>query len=157
MKPALCKKALFALAAFAGSACARNAMDSGIVDGRPLGAPAEDRVARTSQTVSAIGGGPRDPEQRFSSSVAKIAGARCDREMRCGNVGPNEKFSTRAECVSKTEADKHNDIKTEDCMLGVSQTGLTECLKTIRDEDCDNPIDSIMRLRACRSGNVCLK
>jgi hypothetical protein len=105
----------------------------------------------------AIGGGPRDPERRFSSSIAKIAAARCDREMRCGNVGPNEKFATRAQCVSRISADRRGDINAEDCLLGVSQTGLLGCLQAIRDDDCGNPLDGIERIRACRSNNVCLK
>jgi hypothetical protein len=105
----------------------------------------------------AIGGGPRDPDHRFRSSVGKIARARCDREMRCGNVGPNEKFATRDECVSRTEAAKRDDINADECMLGVSHTGLVACLDAIREEDCGSPLDSVARLNACRSGNVCLK
>jgi hypothetical protein len=105
----------------------------------------------------AIGGGPRDPDARFRSSMAKIARARCDREMRCGNVGPNEKFATRDDCVSKVEAAKQGDLDTSECTLGVSQTGLSDCLEAIRDEDCGNPIDTIARVRACRTSSVCLK
>jgi hypothetical protein len=59
--------------------------------------------------------------------------------------------------VSKNETDKRGDINSSDCTLGVSQTGLVACLNAIRDEDCGNPIDTLTRLNACRSGNVCLR
>jgi hypothetical protein len=163
--------ALFGLAAFAAVACTRNAQDSNV--GRPGNETAigEDRAlelhrmdkrpgeerASHAEAPRAIGGGPRDSEHRFSSTVARIAGARCDREVRCGHVGPSETFASREACVSKTESEKRADINLEDCMLGVSQPGLSECLRAIRDEDCGNPLDTATLLRACRSGNVCLK
>ena len=120
---------------------------------------AEPRVLASERPIErrAIGGGPRDPELRFRSSVAKIARARCDREVRCGNVGPNEKFPTREDCVSRTESAKRGDLNSDECTLGVSQSGLVACLDAIREEDCGNPLDSIARLNACRTGNVCLK
>jgi Family of unknown function (DUF6184) len=173
MRTMLGPSALFGLAAFAAVACARNTQDSNV--GRPGNETAigEDRAlelhrmgqrpgeelrdSRESGAPRAIGGGPRDREHRFSSTVARIAGARCDREVRCGHVGPSETFASREACVSKTESEKRADINLDDCMLGVSQPGLSECLRAIRDEDCGNPLDTATLLRACRTGNVCLK
>jgi hypothetical protein len=116
-----------------------------------------ERFRAEDRPEHAIGGGPTDTQMRFSSSVAKIAGARCDREMRCGNVGPNEKYPSRSECVAKVQADKRDDINSNECTLGISTTGLNDCLRAIRDEDCGNPIDAVARLNACRTGNICLK
>ena len=180
MRTMLGPSALIGLAAFVAAACTHNAQDSNI--GRPgndRGAN-EDRALELYRTDSqrpgekpraeelrvqraepgampAIGGGPPENERRFSSSVARIAGARCDREVRCGHVGPNETFSSREACVSKNESEKRADINLDDCMLGVSQPGLSECLRAIRDEDCGNPLDTARLLKVCRSGNVCLK
>jgi hypothetical protein len=117
----------------------------------------EARASQRPTLTRAIGGGPRDPDQRFRATVSKIASARCDREMRCGRVGPNEAYPTRDDCVSKSEADKRGDIDANECMLGVSQTGLVECLNAIRDEDCNNPLDAVAKLKACRTANLCLR
>ncbi len=168
MNASLGKIALFGAVACA-AACGANSQDNSV--GRSASEMTGDRSTeqrrademrvekqRAAQRERrAIGGGPRDTERRFSSSVSKIAGARCDREVRCGNVGPNEKYPSREDCISKTQVEKQSDINTSECTLGVSQRGLTECLKAVRDEDCGNPLDALTRLNACRSGNVCLK
>jgi len=127
------------------------------VPSEPKSEPTRVDRLREDHTEHAIGGGPTDAQPRFSSSIAKIAAARCDREMRCGNVGPNEKYPSRSECVAKVQADKRDDIKGDECTLGISSTGLNDCLKAIRDEDCGNPLDAVARLNACRTGNICLK
>jgi hypothetical protein len=111
----------------------------------------------TREQARAIGGGPREPDRRFNATVTKISNARCDREVKCGHVGPSEKFSSRDQCISKTQNDKYGDLNGDVCTLGISQQGLHECLQAIRDEGCSNPLDSISRISACRSGNLCLK
>jgi uncharacterized protein DUF6184 len=111
--------------------------------------------ARRHYGEPAIGGGPRMATP--ASAVASIATARCDREIRCKNVGPKEKYKTRADCTQKLRDDKHDDLNADSCPDGVSETELANCLKAIRDEDCGNPLDAITRLNACRSGNLCVK
>jgi len=114
---------------------------------------ADDRRARS------VGGGPRDSVLRATpaSAVANIAAARCDREVRCGHVGPKEKYRTRAACVADLQRDKRDDINSDVCRGGVREKELTDCLASIRDEDCGNPLDAITRLNACRTGNLCVK
>jgi hypothetical protein len=126
---------------------------------QPVETAARPDIGRSERPVERrfIGGGPRDPDQRFRTTVAKVARAKCDREMRCGNVGPTEKFPTRSDCVSKSEADSRGDLNADDCLLGVSQTGFLACLKAIREDDCGNALEAMARLDACRSDNVCLK
>ena len=165
------KVGLCAFAATAAFACAKDTRDTNVgqaptehamaqnaVQPEPIdnqGKPDHQRAEKPSQ--HAIGGGPTDTRSRFSSSITKIASARCDREMKCGNVGPNEKYPSRSECVAKVSVDKGSDISTDECSLGISTTGLNDCLKAIRDEDCGNPLDAVKRLNACRTGNLCLK
>jgi hypothetical protein len=141
------------------ASCGGSERNRNVARSAPVAPATLEGVPRSERPVErpAIGGGPRDPDQRFKPTLAKIAAARCDREMRCGNVGPNEKYPSREACVTKNEADKRGDINASECTLGVSQTGLLDCLRAIRDEDCGNPLDTVARLNACRSGNVCLK
>jgi Family of unknown function (DUF6184) len=100
-----------------------------------------------------IGGVPGEP----SSAVGKIASARCDREVRCNNVGAKEKYSSRGDCVTRMQDDKRDDINEKDCPRGIDQKQLTACFTAIRDEACGNPLDTISRLTACRAGGICLK
>jgi hypothetical protein len=105
-----------------------------------------------------IGGGPSENIARTTPALAvsSIATARCDRELRCKNIGPNEKYLSTSECVAKLQNDKRTDINAQDCPA-VSDKALTSCLQSIRDEDCNNPLDAVSRLTACRSGNLCQK
>jgi hypothetical protein len=112
-----------------------------------------DRRARS------VGGGPRDVTVRATpaSAVNSIAAARCDREVRCHHVGAKEKYRSRAACVAEMQRDKRDDINSDVCPGGVREKELDECLASIRDEDCGNPLDAISRLNACRTGNLCVK
>src|SRR4051794_4666072 len=55
-----------------------------------------------------IGGGPAGTSEP-SVALAGIAAARCDREVKCKNVGPNAKYKTRGDCVAAVQKDKHDD------------------------------------------------
>jgi len=112
---------------------------------------ADDR--RAEERREAVGGGPPEP----SSAVGRIASARCDREVRCNNVGTKEKYSNRADCVMRMQDDKREAINEKDCPGGVDKKQLNACLSAVRDEACGNPLDSISRLVSCRSGSICLK
>jgi hypothetical protein len=90
-------------------------------------------------------------------AVSSIATARCDREVKCKNVGTNQKYLTTDECITKLQNDKRSALNPEECPGGVSDKDLASCLKSIREEDCGNPLDSVSRLAACRAGALCLK
>ena len=105
----------------------------------------------------AIGGGPADGDRRFTPTLRKIAAAFCDRAMRCGDVGPNEKYASRDDCVEKVKEEKRGYIDADQCSLGISQTGLGQCTRAIADDDCGNKLDSISDLRSCKTSNVCLR
>jgi hypothetical protein len=92
-----------------------------------------------------------------SSAVTSLAAERCDREVRCKNIGAKEKYKTRADCVAEMERDKRDDINSDVCRGGIRQKELGDCLQAIRDESCGNPLDAITRLAACRTGNLCAK
>jgi hypothetical protein len=90
-------------------------------------------------------------------AVSSIATARCDRELKCKNIGTNKAYLSTDECVTKLQNDKRTAVNPQECPQGVSDKDLASCLKSIREEDCGNPLDSISRLTACRSGALCLK
>jgi Family of unknown function (DUF6184) len=118
----------------------------------------ERRAEERSPQPRPIGGGPTEPgiKATTASALASIAAARCDREVRCKNVGTKEKYATRDECIAKVKEDKRDDINAKDCPGGVHEKQLNECLQAIRTEDCGNPLDAISRLSACRSGALCV-
>jgi hypothetical protein len=99
----------------------------------------------------AVGGGPVE----LGNAVDRIVGARCEREMRCGNVGADKKFSSQGSCVADVKKDFSDDINAEDCPAGVDSKELNECLTEARNEDCANPFDTIGRVAACRTTDIC--
>jgi hypothetical protein len=90
-------------------------------------------------------------------AISSIATARCDRELKCKNIGTNKTYLSTDECVTKLQNDKRPDVNAQECPGGVSDKDLTSCLKSIREEDCGNPLDSVSRLAACRASALCLK
>jgi hypothetical protein len=89
-------------------------------------------------------------------AIDAIANERCAREQRCGNVGADQKFGSRDECVTKTRTDWAEDLSAYECPGGIDQKELNECLAEIRNDDCNNPFDSLERVVACRSSDICL-
>jgi len=98
-----------------------------------------------------VGGGPVE----ISMAVDKIVGARCDRELKCGNVGGDKKFADRNACIASVNKDFADDLNAEDCPAGVDAKELSECLTEARNEDCANPFDTIGRIAACRKSDIC--
>jgi len=133
----------------------RRAADQRRIDERR----AEERRADDRKKDRAIGGGPNPPVLRVTptSAVASIAAVRCDRELRCNNIGAKEKYRTRGDCVADLQRDKRDDLNSDVCRGGIREKELNDCLQAIRDEDCGNPIDAFSRITACRAGNLCIK
>jgi hypothetical protein len=61
-----------------------------------------------------------------------------------------------AECTTKLSDEKSDDLNFKDCPRGIDKKELNECLASIKKEDCNNPLDSLSRLTACRSSDLCL-
>jgi hypothetical protein len=91
------------------------------------------------------------------AAIDKIVAARCARESTCNNIGPDKKFPSAQTCSQKLKGDMQGDLAAKDCPYGVDQKELDECLDSIRQESCGNPIDSVARLAACRTSDMCLK
>lgn len=90
------------------------------------------------------------------SAIDRIVNARCAREAACNNVGPDKRFASRDVCVQNVRNDLRDDLKASDCPRGIDSKELEECLEEIKNESCNNPIDTISRLAACRTSDLCL-
>lgn len=90
-----------------------------------------------------------------SEAVRKIADARCDREERCGEIGEDEDYTSRIDCRSKIRSEWAEELNEYECPGGIVMKEFDECLEEIRNEDCANPFDTLGRIIACRSGDIC--
>jgi hypothetical protein len=106
---------------------------------------------RTMDEPAATGGGPL----AINAAVDQIASARCAREMKCGNVGADKKYADQNACTTELKKEFGDDLNANDCPAGVDQKELGECLAEIKNEDCGNPLDTISRLAACRTSDMC--
>ncbi|HMJ11018.1 MAG TPA: DUF6184 family natural product biosynthesis lipoprotein [Polyangiaceae bacterium] len=89
------------------------------------------------------------------SAVASITQARCQREQRCENIGADKKYESMAKCVSEIRETWKDELNTRECRGGIVKKELDECLEEVRNENCNNPFDTLNRVLACREGDIC--
>ena len=125
---------------------------------------AEDRQAadrradeRAKRRERAIGGGPNDRVVRARPATVSesIAGARCDRAIKCNSVGADRTYPSRGACITELK----RDLRSDACANGVREKELHDCLQAIRDDQCGNglDLDAVIRIKACRSDNLCAR
>jgi hypothetical protein len=105
------------------------------------------------KSVDAI---PSGPESHLKAATDDIVSARCNREERCNNVGTDKTYESREACTTKLHGSTESDLNMKDCSHGVDHAKLDECLAKIKGEDCGNPIDTLGRVAACRTGSLCV-
>jgi uncharacterized protein DUF6184 len=98
-----------------------------------------------------------DPATRPAAmeGIQLISEARCDREVRCGGVGPDKTYETRDQCVADLKNDGYEDLDAKACPRGLDERQLDQCLSEIHAERCGAPLDTLERLVACRSAGLC--
>ena len=89
------------------------------------------------------------------SATESIARSRCQRELRCNNVGKDHKYSSDQDCLTRIRNEWKDDLSARECKSGINQTELNECLAKIRDEDCNSPLDSLARVAECTQAQIC--
>ncbi len=142
-------------ALFATGACNRDRIDrdrSPDLD-RPTTGAHERPSTREPGTTTVTGASVINNQ----SAIDKIVAARCARESTCKDVGPDKRVGNSDACVQKLKADMRSDLNVNECPVGIDAKELNECLDAIRKEDCNNPLDTIGRLAACRTSDLCLK
>jgi hypothetical protein len=95
------------------------------------------------------------PRSATSSAAESIAQSRCEREQRCENIGGDKKFSSMDDCLARVRTDWKDDLNARECPGGVNRPQLDECMTEIRNEDCSSPLDTLERVAACTSGQIC--
>ena len=89
------------------------------------------------------------------TAVSQITKARCAREARCGNFGPDKTYASDQDCSAKISEEWRDDLNAYECPGGVVMKELSECLEEIKNEDCAQPFDTLGRIVACRSTDIC--
>jgi hypothetical protein len=125
------------VALMAGSACSKS------TDREPAMRPAAGERADPATKTSTLNG------------INEISAARCDREVRCGGVGPDETYATRDQCIFELNSAGYDDLDAEACPKGLDQNEVGKCLSEIAAERCGAPLDTLERLVACRSASLC--
>ncbi|HEU4536219.1 MAG TPA: DUF6184 family natural product biosynthesis lipoprotein [Polyangiaceae bacterium] len=88
-------------------------------------------------------------------AITAIAASRCERETRCNNVGAGKKWASAETCRSDLMTKNRDELSASECPGGIVQKELQECLGEIQNENCNNPLDKLGRLAACRSSDLC--
>jgi hypothetical protein len=95
------------------------------------------------------------PASRVLPAAESIADARCAREQKCNNIGADRKYSSMSDCLTRVRNDWKDDLNARECPAGADQKELNECLAEIRNEDCNDPLDSLGRIAACTAAQIC--
>jgi hypothetical protein len=93
------------------------------------------------------------PERQ--SAVAEMTAARCDREVRCKNVGQGQKYASREACLVSVGQEWRSELSFFDCPGHIVESALEDCLDELRANDCQNPLDSLERVLDCDSHEIC--
>ncbi|MDI3283749.1 DUF6184 family natural product biosynthesis lipoprotein [Polyangium sp. 15x6] len=101
----------------------------------------------------ALGESPRSDVNR---ALQSLADARCDRAMRCNQIGGGQRYASRDACVQSVRQSEREDINLYECAGGIDQKELSECLNEINTADCDSAFDALSQMAACRSSDMCL-
>jgi hypothetical protein len=94
-------------------------------------------------------------ERSREDGIHSISDARCEREVRCGNVGVDKKYASVDACKSSLNDSGYSSLDASSCPRGVDAGELAECQQSIRNEECGSVLDAIERLAACRSSKLC--
>ncbi len=90
-----------------------------------------------------------------SDAVGNIVSARCDREQRCDHIGAGKRYESVQACRTALRNDLADDLNPAECSRGIDRRELSECMQQVREEDCGNPIETLERVVACRTSDLC--
>lgn len=89
------------------------------------------------------------------AAIDRIVAARCQRAAACNDIGADREYASRDVCMREIRTSMRDDLKASECPGGIDAKELNECLTEIRNENCNNPLDTIGRLAACRTSDLC--
>lgn len=136
----------------AAAACSRSerTVDRERVGQTGMGTTTEGRTGETTVTGANVG--------KLGNDVAirRIVEARCARETTCMNVGAGKHYASSDACMNNIRGDMKDDLNANECPHGIDSKELDECLAAIKAESCNNPIEKLSRVAACRTSDLCL-
>lgn len=89
------------------------------------------------------------------SASTRIAGARCDRETACNQIGPQKRYETRALCTRNQTIHVQSDLRASDCPNGVDEKKLQSCFEMIAKQDCATLASSVTTINECTTSSLC--
>ena len=95
------------------------------------------------------------PQVQVMTARQQISEARCDLEQRCNKIGAGRDYADRGACITKVQQNWKDELSFQECPGGVNGGELQECLTEIRNSSCGNPLDTLGRVTACRSSDLC--
>jgi hypothetical protein len=90
-----------------------------------------------------------------TDSADEIATARCEREVRCGDVGPGLRYETREQCFNTLRVVETSDLAPARCPQGVTREGVDRCLADVRGQRCDNIMENLDWANDCTRSALC--
>lgn len=87
------------------------------------------------------------------SAMDRIALARCARESTCADV--TRRVVDPASCVNDMKARMWSSLRADVCPAGIRGGELEECIQAIQHESCGSPLETLSRLTACRTSELC--
>jgi uncharacterized protein DUF6184 len=88
-------------------------------------------------------------------AAMRLANARCERDLECDDIGPGKRFADRDTCTRELGNEARIKLRAHDCPSGIDDQRLATCLNRVRAERCEFALDTIERLDACRSSELC--
>lgn len=95
------------------------------------------------------------PSKARSAGEA-IAEARCAREVACNNVGIDRRYVSLEDCLTRVWTSWQGDLVESECESGVDEAQLDTCLAEIRVLECNVQLESLERLPACATSQLCI-
>lgn len=95
--------------------------------------------------------------QMTRAAVARMAGARCQREVACDHVGPGQRHESLQACQTLNRSETGQALDPDACPRGIDQAQLSDCIAAIESASCLDPISAIVRVEECRASRLCLR
>jgi hypothetical protein len=95
-------------------------------------------------------------DAQAQTAVKSLTAARCDHEVRCGEVGRGEKYMSYESCEEHIRDDWGDELRPYECARGVNASRLTTCTNAMRSESCGTVLKALGEYESCGSSAICL-
>ncbi|OJY19529.1 MAG: hypothetical protein BGO98_14555 [Myxococcales bacterium 68-20] len=89
-------------------------------------------------------------------AIMRLATARCDREAACNEIGAGKKYADRDECTREAGQNARGTLRADQCAT-IDQAKLSDCLNDIKNERCNNPLDTLDTVTSCTRSKMCVE